>query len=611
MEKLWVLLIIIFFHVDLFAINDLNNLQLYRKIEKEKEDSVFLKKHFISDEIIDISVFFNKNIDGIAISGTVELESDSSMVKVLFVDDKDSYYQIAEFSSVYCEVGKNFFIDRMDETYCLDSVNPMNLIIQIKDAEFTCSKLRTFNIKEKNKENRQQLRKEFNKEIADAKLISVKNYIKKNKMIWSADHTFLSSMPYFAKRKLYGDKFNLYGFDYYKSGFFEIKKDVASLKSTCLENYVDKFDWRDRHNRNWITQNTCQSGCFINGAMDCSYVAEDWSNDSFRCVNNGGEFRNVGTCWAFSAVGTVESLVNLYFNKKLDYDLSEQQIVSCEYGFAEAWSLEGALGYIRDYYVVDELCYPYVAANGDCDSLCDNPSDRISFENYYEVDSESDLKTSLISHGPLATKMYEWPHVLVCVGWGTINVDDYIDFSGGLIQPDDPNIGRTFWILKQSNTYTGWPYHTGYIYTMNKPSWAYWIEMPITSDVYSGEDIECTDNDNDGYFWWGIGPKPATCPFCTPDEPDGDDSNPNYGPMDEYGNLMVINQPYQHPETTITTTENLLSDINICGNLIVTNAGNLTINGATVNLIGNSTFQVDIGGELLIVQGVINKITEP
>ncbi len=611
MERYRIMLAIMVLNINLFATNELNNLQLSKKIEKDNEESVLIRREFIFDEIVDISIFFNKNIDGIAISGAVKLESDSSMVNVLLVDDKGSYFLVAEFSSIYCELGKNIFIDRMDETFCLDNVKPMNLVIQIKDAEFTCSELKAFTIKEKNKEKRQQLHDELHREITDAKLINVKNYIKKNKMIWSADHTFLSSMPYSAKRKLYGDKFNLYGFDYYNSGFFEIKKHVGSLKSTSIETFVDEFDWRNRHGINWITPNTCQSGCFINGAIDCSYITEDWSTDSLRCVNNGGEFRNVGTCWAFSAVGTVESLVNLYFNKQIHYDLSEQQVISCAYGFAEPWDLEGALKYMRDYYVVDEYCYPYIADNGNCNGLCENPTDRVSFENYNYVSSESELKASLILHGPLATKMYEWPHVLVCVGWGTINVGDYIDISGGLIQPNDPNIGRTYWMLKQSNTYTGWPYHTGYIYTMNKPDWAYWIEMPITSDVYSEEDIECKDNDNDGYFWWGIGPKPATCPFCTPDEPDGDDSSPNYGPIDEFGNLIVINQPYQHPETTISTTENLVSDINLCGDLKVTDTGNLIINGATVNLIGNSSLQVDLGGELLIVQGEINKISEP
>jgi len=66
------------------------------------------------------------------------------------------------------------------------------------------------------------------------------------------------------------------------------------------------------------------------------------------------------------------------------------------------------------------------------------------------------------------------------------------------------------------------------------------ITLPITSLKYTNANIVCEDKDGDGYYYWGIGPKPATCPSCAPDEPDGDDSNPNLGPMDAYGNCAVI-----------------------------------------------------------------------
>ncbi len=64
----------------------------------------------------------------------------------------------------------------------------------------------------------------------------------------------------------------------------------------------------------------------------------------------------------------------------------------------------------------------------------------------------------------------------------------------------------------------------------------YSLYGPVSSLDFNETDVLCTDNDGDGYYSWGIGPKPSHCPE-SPDEPDGDDSDPCIGPMDEYGNF--------------------------------------------------------------------------
>ncbi|MBR1514881.1 MAG: hypothetical protein IJ622_11425 [Bacteroidales bacterium] len=52
-------------------------------------------------------------------------------------------------------------------------------------------------------------------------------------------------------------------------------------------------------------------------------------------------------------------------------------------------------------------------------------------------------------------------------------------------------------------------------------------------------DINCYDKDGDGYYFWGIGPKPSHCPQC-PDEPDGDDNNAILGPVHNSGQCAII-----------------------------------------------------------------------
>jgi hypothetical protein len=53
------------------------------------------------------------------------------------------------------------------------------------------------------------------------------------------------------------------------------------------------------------------------------------------------------------------------------------------------------------------------------------------------------------------------------------------------------------------------------------------------SELYDDSDIRCVDLDNDGYYNWGIGPKPETCPDGCPEERDCDDSDPGLGPYVE------------------------------------------------------------------------------
>ena len=71
---------------------------------------------------------------------------------------------------------------------------------------------------------------------------------------------------------------------------------------------------------------------------------------------------------------------------------------------------------------------------------------------------------------------------------------------------------------------------------MNNVINSYVLDGKVLSTIYDDRNILCTDKDEDGYYNWGVGPKPDQCPSC-PDLPDGDDSNPCLGPMDEYGHM--------------------------------------------------------------------------
>jgi hypothetical protein len=274
------------------------------------------------------------------------------------------------------------------------------------------------------------------------------------------------------------------------------------------------------------------------------------------------------------------------------------------------------LRYIRDYGVANESCFPYTATNQPCSNKCQNPNETVQITSVQTgISGYDNIKSALINHGPLGSGYWfstGGGHAMELCGYNTINVGDvirYVNYNGygidSTIQAGSSLVGQLYWIFKNSYGVSGRP-NNGYMYLfLNDPrnliSGCY-ITEPFSTTSYTRD---CTDNDNDGYYWWGIGNKPATCPVCAPDTPDGDDSNANLGPMDAYGNCAPILSPYTPPAHEIISTETWQSTTTECGNVIVKNSGNLTINGATIKLEGNADFSVEIDGVLTFNSGVI------
>lgn len=75
-----------------------------------------------------------------------------------------------------------------------------------------------------------------------------------------------------------------------------------------------------------------------------------------------------GSCWAFSAVGALESIYSIKKNKMLD--LSEQQLVDCSKPYGnmgcDGGIMDSAFDYIKAKGIVKESKYPYKAVDGKC-----------------------------------------------------------------------------------------------------------------------------------------------------------------------------------------------------------------------------------------------------
>jgi hypothetical protein len=122
----------------------------------------------------------------------------------------------------------------------------------------------------------------------------------------------------------------------------------------------------------------------------------------------------------------------------------------------------------------------------------------------------------------------------------------------------------------------------------------------ITSLQYNDSDIVCEDADGDGYYFWGVGDKPAHCPSWAPDTPDGDDSDINSGPLDNYG--YCANLP---PGITIKTPRTFSGSDTESRRIGIVNEGILTITGSTT-LTGNAKIRVCENGILIIDGGTLN-----
>ncbi|MCK5839800.1 MAG: PKD domain-containing protein, partial [Bacteroidales bacterium] len=316
---------------------------------------------------------------------------------------------------------------------------------------------------------------------------------------------------------LYGQSTFPLGFEYYFGGVIKTEASTSTRETSLM---VDNWDWRERHGQNWVTPVTNQGGC--------------------------------GSCWAFAATGATEALVNLYFNQILNLDLAEQDVLSC----SGAGDCGGgypyiALNYITSTGVVDEGAFPYTATDQNCSNKGDNPTElikiggRIDFGSGAWPKTEDNLKSMIIEKGPISGGLYDWSHAMVLPGYMVVEEGDHFYYRDlnlarywKTVVAGDPLIGTTVWIFKNSWG-AGWG-DNGYVYVetpITNIGWTHALLTPVQSLVQTYE-VVCVDSDGDGYYWWGLGEKPAGC--GGPEEADGDDSDPTLGPLDEYGYCIVL-----------------------------------------------------------------------
>jgi cathepsin L len=159
-----------------------------------------------------------------------------------------------------------------------------------------------------------------------------------------------------------------------------------------------------------------------------------------------------GSCWAFSATGSMEGSYFLKNNKL--QSLSEQQLVDC----STSWGNQGCNGglmdqafeYVEVNGITNEQTYPYTARDGAC---VYKPSMMISkIDKYVDViEDESNLKTA-VAQQPVSIAIY----ALTIMSYTGGIYNDYNACPSGLLDHGvlaigyGTDSGQDYWLVKNS-----------------------------------------------------------------------------------------------------------------------------------------------------------------
>ena len=135
---------------------------------------------------------------------------------------------------------------------------------------------------------------------------------------------------------------------------------------------------------------------------------QEWIQCPFNIKNQG----RCGSCWAFGAVESLEDRICIKTNGEFTGDLSEQNVVSCDYaGFGCSGGFPfSAFSYLALMGTVSEECIPYTSGQSEeawgCSYQCNDPS--VSNKRYrcqypWISFTNSGIKGEILKRGPVET----------------------------------------------------------------------------------------------------------------------------------------------------------------------------------------------------------------
>jgi len=544
-----------------------------------------------------------EHICGLSVDGVFHHKSEPYLLRIFLNDKLGQKYLILESYDEIGEEGSVVFENYCEETNYLEDIEPTSVSVYLRNGSVEINRINLLRLKDEKstlKASPTLIERRYGQITEKVKRIN--KYNKKHGRLWWAEVNELALKTFEEKKAILGITENAHtgGFEYYGGGVFELQKNAGASNTNPIHSVVSApdFDWRYRHGKNWITPSKSQGGS--------------------------------GYCSAFSAISSTEAWVNLYYNQLINPDLSEQEAACCNSHalthdsiYKKGMPFDAPLNYIRDVGVCDETAYPFVdslEAGFICRSDEVTPNTMAKISGYrYVSKNDSIMKEALRSSGPLASGIHingGLNHAMTIVGYGTIEAGDtvanVIRTENGMdilwhvhISNDDPRIGKTYWIFKNSSIG-----RHGYYYMIiddlnvlygpcERTGSVSWYERNNNGELSLQTHIECSDEDGDGYYFWGIGSKPADCPSWVPDEEDADDSDITIGPFVGNGEMMQLSCGLTISSPTVWTDDSLTCRIGIVRD------GALTVNNSVV-MNEQSSIRICEGGTFVVDGGTIH-----
>ncbi|THB66833.1 MAG: hypothetical protein D6B27_05845 [Gammaproteobacteria bacterium] len=463
----------------------------------------------------------NVRIQSLTVSGSVNLEQNNSLVRIILVDENQKEYLVYETYSLVADGMSADINNECQETCNLSGVVADRLVIDVVNAEAIVDSV--------NYEEGEGVMKSAmvltpaNTEYFE-KIQKINQQLLNNGFRWKAGETEISKLSWQKKKQIMGEtvlrKFP--GIEFYKGGIIDIAAGgtlsagaVAVPEVAATSDLIEEFDWRNRHG--------------VNNPESPYYDNDTQGNGWYTEIKS----QSCNHCWVFGTVATMEATINLYYNQHLDIDLSEQEGASCSGG--NSGNCEGGYGgrvvsYIQNNGIADEACMPYMGLGAEeytCGNRCAVSDELFKVPSYTSVTrTEEDIKRAVIKQPIVAALSSMW-HLMSLSGF----------------KKDEE--GNTVWIFK--NSWGADSGDNGFLYAtvedISDFNTLYSLDTPIQSQN-TDHQIICQDADNDGLYNWGISEEvPASCPAGINTTPDCDDSDASLGAMDENGFCISTFRP--------------------------------------------------------------------
>ena len=303
--------------------------------------------------------------------------------------------------------------------------------------------------------------------------------------------------------------------------------------------------------------------CFHLFAQPASFTWDNrHGNMNYIKVLGQGFFdqKEEGPCHIFATVAAVEAMSQIYYNRNAQLDLSESNLYNEFYSGPNALQVKESLDTIMTYGLVNQTCLRYPAYEDemcegcgyrypDLDDICEDPEQLVFIPGYSQITPQNDtqLKQAIMDHGPIIVTMEyvgatlygsgtNFHHSVLVIGWESSTTfkwrikDSWMDAPSNLWNTPINifDYDKYFYYVKPVNDSTINSYGSN-------------------NSIF--ESRECNDNDEDGYYNWGLAtePKPASCPG--PDLMDFDDSEDGilflngYTPITTIPNITSTSAP--------------------------------------------------------------------